>query len=554
MKARPLPDNTSSPLRSRRRLEPPLANETSTDRDDDYEQATISLSALSRGRLSDSLRISEDMLSCSPPCIAVVPGIECGSYDEAGVSRSHGGVFDEVSVVEFCDTEVAQESPRLGRSDAVIAPEGISEPPPPLPPKTNVRSLDRRIPGLDRTNNLNCDLAGSPPDSISLRENARPRIARRPRVHSESLSSTASSCSNDEERSPIEAACASPSHSEASGGHASPVRSNTMSPVRASACPPSRVRVLSLSDQLARIPNIESAISPDMTTIGHSFLYRAARHTSSPDAHSVTAAKPANAQIVVTSRIVNRRSSSPVAVETPQLCVAATPQLTRDDNPVQDASSVAQTNGEAEPSTVFESSADRTADSNLVAEAELLPVLPPRRLRPDHSPSRLQQRRIRQHSPSTPPSPSVRDAIEPPEVAPRNGASTLPQLPPRNGASTMPQLPPRNGASTMPQLPPRNVMSSPTMSSNVPVQEQSSLEEDSTTTGRMITIDTTCVLLHNYYASIRLTMVLWLPYLLDELHLLLYSFCHLLSLVWLIILLHVALSVSSPYLSPILYD
>ena len=473
VKERPSPDNTSSPLRSRRRLEPPLANETSTDRDDDYEQATISLSALSRGRLSDSLRISEDMLSCSPPCIAVVPGIECGSYDEAGVSRSHGGVFDEVSVVEICDTEVAQESPRLGRGDAVIAPEGISDPPPPLPPKTKVRSLDRRIPGLDRMNDLNCDASASPPDSITLRENARPRIARRPRVHSESLSSTASSCSNDEERSPIDAACASPSRSEASGGHASPVRSNTTPPVRASACPPTRVRVLSLSDQLARIPNIESAVSPDMTTIGHSFLYRAARHTSSPDAHSVTVAKPANAQIVVTSRIVNRRSSSPVAVEMPQQCVAAMPQLTRDtDNSVREASSVPQTNGESEPSPEFESSAGRATESNLVAEAELLPVLPPRRLRPDHSPSRLQQRRIRHHSPSTPPSPSGRDRDLPPEVAPRNGVSTLPQLPPRNGASSLPELPRRN------------LTSSPTMSSNVPVQEQSSLEEDSATTGR----------------------------------------------------------------------
>ena len=474
MKVRHSPDNASSPamspLRSRRRLEPPHANESSTD-GGDYEEATISLSVLSRGRLNDSLRISEDVLSCSPPCIAVVPSIECGSYDEAGVAQSSvNEVFGEV--VEICDTEVAQEMPRLGHSDRVVAAAASTSEPPPLPPKTKLRSLDRRIPGSDRTNDLNCDAsAASSPDSISLRENARPRIARRPRVHSESLSSTASSCSTDEERSAFDAA--SPSRSEASvvDASASPVRSDTTPPGHASVCPPARVRVLSLSDQLARIPNIESAVSPDIhSATGHSFLYRAARRSgaNSPDAHSVTAAKPANAQLVVTSRIVNRRSSSPIAVETPQLCVAATPQLTRgtgrDDNAVPDASSVAQTNGESEPSAEFESSADGPAESNLVAEAELLPVLPPRRQRPERSPSRLQQRRIRHHSPSTPPSPAVRDRVVPPDVAPRNGASTLPVLPPRN------------------------VTSSPTMSSDVPVQGQSSLEEDSTTTGRILVL------------------------------------------------------------------
>ena len=512
VKAKHSPDGTSpvmSPLRSRRRLEQSHVAETSLDGQDrpDFED-TVSLSALTRGRLHDSL-ICDDMLSCSPPCIAVVPSIECGMYDEAGIPHGQTGVavecpappvgspaelistdrlVDGVSSVVKSDT--VRESPELnaGGSNAASALWEVPSEPPPLPPKTKLRSLSRNVlgPGVGAqdasSKTRNCDGDGRSERTLGdvILTAADSPQSRRGRIQSGSVSSTASSCSTTEAESQVDGATssASPSFSyndesvtdggATSTGDTAGSRTMPQPPVS-----PPRSRVLSLSDQLARIPNIESAISPDITTSSHSFLFSVgprsgASVSETPATTSVV--EPANAQLVVTSRLVSQRSSSPVVMDTPQRCVAVTPQSPRLDSigdsivdtPPGTLFCMTQTDSESELRTASVSSIDG-------ALAEQPPVLPPRRLRHDRSPSRGTER-LRHHSPSTPPPPppSVRERVAPPEVAPRPESSPPPELPPRNAVVASPP--------------------SPTLSSLVPVQRPSASLRDTPTAGRSIFI------------------------------------------------------------------
>ena len=511
VKAKHSPDGASpvmSPLRSRRRLEQSDVTETSPDRQDrpDFEDTTVSLSALTRGRLHDSL-LCDDMLSCSPPCIAVVPSIECGMYDEAGIPQGQTGVAVECpappagspaeltsnnrlvdGVSNAVESDTVREPPELnaGGSNAASALWEVPSEPPPLPPKTKLRSLGRNVLGPSvaaqdaSSRTRNCDGEGRSERTLGdvILTAADSPQSRRGRTQSGSVSSTASSCSTAEAESQVDGATSSlspPSYNDESvtdGGAASTgdtAASRTMPQPPAS---PPRSRVLSLSDQLARIPNIESAISPDITTSSHSFLFSAAaRHSGVSDTPATSGAvEPANAQLVVTSRLVSQRSSSPVVMDTPQRCIAVTPQSPRLDSigdsivdtPPGTLFCMTQTDSESELRTASESSIDG-------ASAEQPPVLPPRRLRHDRSPSRGTER-LRRQSPSTPPPPppSVRERVVPPEVAPRPESSPPPELPPRNAVVTSPP--------------------SPTLSSLVPVQRPSPSVRDTPTAGRSISL------------------------------------------------------------------
>lgn len=508
VKARHVPDTASpvmSPLRARRRLEHSHVNETSPDRQE-FEDLSVSLSALTRGRLHDSL-ICHDVLSCSPPCIAVVPNIECGLYDQAGIPHQQTGVAvecppppggstaeltpgerpaDEVSSLSASESDTARETPLLGE-EKTEAMWGVPSEPPPLPPKTKLRL---RVPGtsvvgakdssLRPKNCDNSDVSTRSSDDALTAQATTPEFERA--GHSESSEPSCSATEPDQAGSQSEVAVCSSSpslpHNEISvtDTGAALARSNTM-PQHAVA--PPRSRVLSLSDQLARIPNIESAVSPDITPSNHSFLFRAARRSGAPlcDTTGTTCvAEPATAQLVVTSRLVRQRSSSPVVVDTPQQCIAVVPPSTRSSdtdnerhNDVDNVPSgtlfcMTQTSAESEPRTESESSVDGASSDVAVADgAEQPPVLPPRRQRHNHSPSRGSDRH-RHHSPSTPPLPSGRDRVIPPEITPRNDTSTPPELPPRSAIVTSPL--------------------SPTLSSIVPVQHQPSPHQADTTTGR----------------------------------------------------------------------